>query len=159
FYMVGETYDFGNRDVIKSYVDPATKLDGQFDFPLRRHIVEALLMRVMNMSDLANFMNTNDYYYGASAVMSTFIGNHDLPRVIHLADDDTGWPNGQGADGKDRAWSGQPGVVGELEAYEKVANGFAVLFTNRGAPLVYYGDEVGLSGAGDPDNRRFMPWS
>ena len=30
--------------------------------------------------------------------------------------------------------------------------------TTRGAPLVYYGDEVGMPGAGDPDNRRFMQW-
>ena len=34
FYMVGETFD-GNRDLIKSYVNPDTMLDGQFDFPLR----------------------------------------------------------------------------------------------------------------------------
>ena len=34
-----------------------------------------------------------------------------------------------------------------------------MLFTNRGAPLVYYGDEIGMPGAGDPDNRRFMQWS
>ena len=159
FYMVGETYDFGNRDILKAYVDPSTKLDGQFDFPLRRHIVEAVVMRTMNMSDLASFMNGNDYFYGASAIMSTFIGNHDLPRVIHLADADTGWPSGQGADGKDRAWSNQPGAVNDLAAFERIANGFAVLYTNRGAPLVYYGDEIGLPGAGDPDNRRFMQWS
>jgi glycosidase len=25
-------------------------------------------------------------------------------------------------------------------------------------PLIYYGDEVGLAGGGDPDNRRMMPW-
>src|SRR5439155_21876910 len=31
--------------------------------------------------------------------------------------------------------------------------------TNKGAPLVYYGDEIGLPGAGDPDNRRMMQWS
>ena len=31
--------------------------------------------------------------------------------------------------------------------------------TNRGAPLVYYGDEIGLPGAGDPDNRRPMQWT
>lgn len=159
FYMVGETYDFGNRDLLKKYVDPATKLDGQFDFPLRRRVVEATLMRTTNMSDLASFMDSNDYFYGASAVMSTFIGNHDLPRVIHLAASSRLWGDDQAADGKDRAWQNQPGAVGELEAFERVANGFAVLFTNRGAPLVYYGDEIGMPGAGDPDNRRMMQWS
>jgi len=28
-----------------------------------------------------------------------------------------------------------------------------------GIPMVYYGDEWGMPGAGDPDNRRFMQWS
>jgi len=158
FYMVGETYDFGNRDVIKGYVDPSTKLDGQFDFPLRKQVVENVIMRFGNMSDLDGFMNSNDYYYGATAVMSTFIGNHDLPRIIHLAANNRIFGDDQGSDGKSRAWSNQPGAVTELEAYERVANGFAVLFTNRGAPLVYYGDEIGMPGAGDPDNRRMMTW-
>ncbi|MEW5988835.1 MAG: alpha-amylase family glycosyl hydrolase [Chloroflexota bacterium] len=31
--------------------------------------------------------------------------------------------------------------------------------TLPGAPSVYYGDEVGLSGGGDPDNRRTYPWA
>ncbi len=159
FYMVGETYDFGNRDVIKSYVEPSTKLDGQFDFPLRRVLVENVVMRLGSMTDLASFMNGNDYFYGANAIMSTFVGNHDLPRIIHLAANNRIWGDNQGADGKNLAWSGQPGAVAELEAYERLANGFAVLFTNRGAPLVYYGDEIGLPGAGDPDNRRFMQWT
>jgi glycosidase len=156
--MVGETYDFGNRDVLKQYIEPATKLDGQFDFPLRKNVVDAVIMRKQSMSDLASFMNSNDYFYGASSVMSTFIGNHDLPRIIHLATNTPAWDD-QSKDGKERAWSNQPGAVSELEAYERVANGFAVLYTNRGAPLVYYGDEIGLPGAGDPDNRRFMQWS
>jgi glycosidase len=159
FYMVGETYDFGNRDLLKQYVDPATKLDGQFDFPLRANLVQSVIMRTENMSDLASFMNSNDYYYGASAVMSTFIGNHDLPRIIHLAANNRPWGDNQASDGKNLAWSGQPGAVAEIEAYERVANAFGVLYTNRGAPLVYYGDEIGLPGAGDPDNRRFMQWT
>jgi cyclomaltodextrinase len=33
------------------------------------------------------------------------------------------------------------------------------LFTYVGAPLVYYGDEVGLQGGNDPDCRRCMVWS
>jgi hypothetical protein len=32
FYLVGETFESGNREVIKSFVGP-DKLDGQFDFP------------------------------------------------------------------------------------------------------------------------------
>jgi glycosidase len=35
---------------------------------------------------------------------------------------------------------------------------FTILFTTKGVPLVYYGDEIGMPGAGDPDNRRFMQW-
>ena len=31
--------------------------------------------------------------------------------------------------------------------------------TNPGIPLIYYGDEIGLAGGGDPDNRRMMPWN
>ena len=36
--------------------------------------------------------------------------------------------------------------------------GFTFLYTTKGIPLVYYGDEIGMAGAGDPDNRRFMQW-
>ena len=160
FYMVGETFDFGNRDAIRAYVDPATKLDGQFDFPARRHIVEGLIMRTMRLSDMVAFLDGNESFYGPQAVMSTFIGNHDLPRIIHLAANSRMWGDNQYADGKDRAWQSPPVTApAEREAYERVANGFALLATTKGAPLVYYGDEVGLAGAGDPDNRRFMTWS
>ncbi len=32
------------------------------------------------------------------------------------------------------------------------------LFTYPGAPCVYYGDEIGMEGGKDPDNRRAFPW-
>lgn len=34
----------------------------------------------------------------------------------------------------------------------------AILFTFPGVPLIYYGDETGLEGGCDPDNRRPYPW-
>lgn len=34
-----------------------------------------------------------------------------------------------------------------------------LLFTYPGVPCIYYGDEVGLSGNGDPESRRTMPWN
>jgi glycosidase len=156
--MVGETYDFGNRDFIKSFIDPATKLDGQFDFPERLNLVQAVLMRTENMSDLRNFMDSNDGYYGSGAIMSPFVGNHDMGRVIHMALDTPMW-DGYDNGSKNVAWSNQPQLPNYRRPFERLANAFAVLFTNRGAPLIYYGDEIGMAGAGDPDNRRDMQWS
>lgn len=34
----------------------------------------------------------------------------------------------------------------------------ALLFFMPGAPCIYYGDELGLQGGKDPDNRRTIPW-
>jgi glycosidase len=158
FYLVGETYDFGNRDFIKSFVDPQTKLDGQFDFPLRLDLVKSTLMRQEGMDGLAAFMDSNDGFYGATAVMSTFVGNHDLPRSIHLALDAPLW-NDPYTDGKNLSWSNSPGLPTNRSPFERMAVAFAVLLTNKGAPLIYYGDEIGLPGAGDPDNRRLMQFA
>lgn len=36
--------------------------------------------------------------------------------------------------------------------------GLGLIMTYPGVPCVYYGDEIGLAGGVDPDNRRPMPW-
>jgi glycosidase len=155
-YLVGETFS-GDPNAIKSYVDPCTKLDGQFDFPLRYNLNSVVLMRQSTMSQLISFMDSQVGFYG-SAVMSTFMGNADVPRSIEFAEDTPLWTD-PWANGKDRNFSNQPSAPATTNPYERLAVGFAILFTNRGIPLVYYGDEIGMPGAGDPDNRRFMQWS
>lgn len=157
FYLVGETFT-GERDLIKYYVRPDTMLDGQFDFPQRAVILATILRRTGSMSDLAGFLGSNDSFYGPGAVMSTFIGNHDVPRVIGFAEDQPLWGS-DWDDGKSRAWSNRPGLPSSSRPFERLAVAYTLLFTSPGVPLIYYGDELGLPGAGDPDNRRFMPWT
>ena len=36
---------------------------------------------------------------------------------------------------------------------------YLFIFTYPGAPCIYYGDEIGMRGAGDPDCRRAFPWN
>jgi cyclomaltodextrinase / maltogenic alpha-amylase / neopullulanase len=40
----------------------------------------------------------------------------------------------------------------------RVKLAYLFMFLSAGAPNIYYGDEVGLTGEHDPDNRRTMPW-
>ena len=156
FYLVGETFD-GNRDLIKSYVNPDTMLDGQFDFPLRGQILSTILRRDGAMSDLSGFLGSNDGFYGEASVMSTFIGNHDVPRAVHLAEDSPLFGPWDG--GKDRAWSNRPTQPEGAKPYERLSVAYALLLTMPGIPMIYYGDEFGMAGAGDPDNRHMMQWT
>ena len=159
FYMVGETFDRRTATSSSSTSIPQTKLDGQFDFPLRAKLVSAASSRRRAMSDLAAFMDSNDYYYGASAVMSTFIGNHDLPRIIHLAADTPLWGD-DWADGKDRAWGNQPRpAVGELGRSSASRRPSPCSSRTAACRSSTTATRSACPARGDPDNRRFMQWS
>ena len=46
--------------------------------------------------------------------------------------------------------------VDQWDLINHLSMAFAFTLTQSGAPLIYYGDEIGLHGGGDPDNRRTM---
>src|SRR5262245_30255658 len=65
-----------------------------------------------------------------NAAQLNLLGSHDTPRVVSL-------------------------LGGDIEAME-----LAMLLqgTLPGAPCVYYGDEIGLTGGKDPESRKAFPW-
>lgn len=161
FYLVGETFEYFNRDLLKSYVDSKSMLDGQFDFPLRRELCEAMFRPSGDLNGFSAWLNDNDGFYDRGvtnpSLMVNWVGNHDIPRAIHYA---TGQIDACTTGSfPENGWNGfQFQQPQNPEPYEMLGLSFAVLMTNPGIPLIYYGDEIGLAGGGDPDNRRMMPW-
>ena len=148
FYSVGETFD-GDRELLAAYVGEEL-LDGQFDFPLYFTLREAMLGWGATLEDLEASLEASQSVFG-DALMSTFLGNHDVERFITQA--------AEGAHGEcdpnGNFWN-PASAPAHAEPYERLRLGWSWLLTRPGLPLVYYGDEIGLPGYFDPDNRQPM---
>lgn len=148
-YQIGET--FGGNQLIKSYINPAM-LDAQFNFnqffTARRVFVET----GGNFKDLSSAVDEALEVYGYSHLMGNLMDSHDQVRMMAFLDGDLTLSD----DGAERAWRNPPLQVEHPETYDKELLFLAYLFTVPGIPVLYYGDEIGMTGAADPDNRRMM---
>jgi glycosidase len=147
-YQIGET--FGSRELIADYVGSGM-MDGQFDFNLYFDVRNCFAENNSDMTKLAISLKTSLAYYGHHNLMGNITGNHDLIRFITYADGSVK----PGEDDKEAGWQRNIEVV-NTESYKKLQNLTAFVMTIPGIPCVYYGDEIGMPGAGDPDNRRMM---
>lgn len=157
FYTVGETFS-GDRGLIGSYVNDR-ELDGQFDFPTYWALVSAFAREESGLSNgegslEATFQASQDAFAGH--LMSTFLGNHDVARFLSQADGEIGSLYGDSACGSDGNLRGVAQPTSDPVPYQKLNLAWTFLLTSEGLPLVYYGDEIGLPGYNDPDNRQPM---
>lgn len=149
-YFVGET--FQSREGINAFVGP-NMLDGQFDFPLYDVIIPCFAQGHVGFDDLEVALRLSEEVYGRSVRMSALLGNHDKPRFMAYADEDL--PHDEIDDMEEVGWALNI-EVDDPAAYEKLKMAMTFLLTIDGVPMIYYGDEIGMTGAGDPDNRRMM---
>ena len=140
FYMVGETFT-GDMNLLNKYIGDDL-LHAQFDFPLYYKIGN-----VLTGNGLYDAIHNGQSGYKAnfkSDLMGTFMGNHDVARAISVA-----------AGQNSSKWGNNP-TPGDWYAYDRVMAAWMILLTQPGVPLIYYGDEAGMPGSNDPDNRRMM---
>lgn len=90
--------------------------------------------------------------FGYNNLMGNIMDSHDKIRYMAYADGDLAINDGQAIE---IGWTNPP-QVDNPESYDKLKLHLAYLLTIPGIPIIYYGDEIGMTGAADPDNRRMM---
>ncbi len=155
FYIVGETFtgEFGH-DVIMDYVAD-WELHGQFDFPLL-YPIRRTFGQDASFEELETGLERSEDAYGETYPWhSPFLGNHDIPRFVTemVGNDDGPFGNTQ-----DLMADGPENSIDQQWIIDRLSMAHAFLLTIPGIPLLYYGDEIGLAGGPDPDNRRMMSW-
>ena len=104
-----------------------TQLTTLFDFPLY-FTTRDVLLKGAPVGKLANVLR-QDSLYPHPDFLVPFFANHDTTRF-------SGTPQGTPA---------------------RLKLAFGLICTVRGIPEIYYGDELGMPGGDDPDNRRDFP--
>lgn len=148
-YQIGET--FGGYDLVSSYVNNG-QLNAQFNFNLYDTALPVFLKKENSFELLDLQMQKTFQVYGVNHLMGNIVSSHDKIRYMAYADNDLEINDGKASE---IAWTNPP-EVDHLSSYDKLKLQFAYILTIPGVPVIYYGDEFGMTGAADPDNRRMM---
>jgi glycosidase len=107
------------------------------DFPFQQ-VASAYAADASGARGLGNRLSDDDYFRtsnGVDPAFTTFLGNHDMGRAAQ------------------QILSQAPGLDGNALT-QHVLLGYDVLYLLRGAPVVLYGDEVGMIGTGGDQQAR-----
>ena len=149
-YQIGET--FGDHSLISSYVNNG-QLSAQFNFNLYWPARYAFAVEDESFAGLAAEMERVIDIYGQNHLMANLMDSHDQPRYPAYLEGDLDW----GDNAAEFGWHNNI-QVNDPMTYDKIEMYYTYLMTIPGPPVIYYGNEIGLTGASDPDNRRMMPW-
>ncbi|NPV01063.1 MAG: alpha-glycosidase [Brevinematales bacterium] len=110
-----------------------TEFDAVMNYRFRDASLEFFANRRINADEFVKIIGEQiyDYPMQANFAMLNLLTSHDTARFFTVAG----------------------------ERLDRVRLAIAFQFTYMGAPCVYYGEETGMTGGKDPDNRRFMNWN
>ncbi|MEN9824615.1 MAG: hypothetical protein RI953_360 [Pseudomonadota bacterium] len=133
-FVFGELLDESSYDAFDPYLQSG--FEGLFNFPLRRSLIDTFA-KGASVDVAASRIREMIARFGQrqSRWLITLLDNHDVPRFT-----------------EEFSKSMSPGVV-----HERYKLALTALLTLPGIPQLTYGNEVGMYGGSDPDNRRMMP--
>ena len=138
----------GIWDDASEWVDRGNRFDGAMNYPLTEQVLRFVIGKRLDSSlvekvgyDLRPTTDADEFCRALGELHNrmppdvqvsnlNLVGSHDTPRIRTLCNDDA----------------------------DLARLAHLLLFCLPGAPSIYYGDELGLEGAHDPDCRGTMPW-
>lgn len=131
--IIGEVWEDASDKVdygVRMHFLGGRQLDSVMNYPLREDIL-AFTRSEIDAAEFASRQMSRMENYPGEAFYACFncIGSHDRERIMTI-----------------------------LGSEKAVRFASALQYAMPGVPVIYYGDELGVCGAADPDNRRTMPW-
>ena len=132
--LIGEVWEDATNKIAygerRHYLEGGI-LHGVMNYPFRDIIIGLLDNQLTTQEAVLMCMNLKENY-PPEAFKNNLnnIGSHDTTRILTALQTES----------------------------EKVKQALLLLFVLPGVPCIYYGDEVGVEGGMDPDNRRNYPW-
>jgi len=127
-----ETYLIGEIWRDPSIWTKGDTFDGIMNYALRNSILDYCVYDRMDAEDFNYELEQQIGIFNQSACYQlNILGSHDTPRIFTLCS----------------------------EEINRMLLTITFLFTYIGVPMIYYGDEIGLTGGDDPDCRKCMPWN
>lgn len=142
--LIGEVLEF-DVDAISQY-QQHWAFDSLFDFPMQQAMVDTFiydqsLKKLVSPFNGGTGILEKDSFYTNHNKMVTLLDNHDLSsRFMTLAVDRSG------------------GTEFKHAAAKLMKLAMTFMFTIRGIPQIYYGNEIGMEGRYDPENRKDFEW-
>ena len=108
------------------------QLDSIMNYPIKFACVDFFAKRLINAKEFLSILATNRMLYmdSINKQLLNLIGSHDTSRFLTECHDNI----------------------------DKMKLAIVFQFTYIGVPYIYYGDEIGLTGGADPQNRKCMIW-
>ncbi|MEE5987096.1 pullulanase [Ligilactobacillus equi] len=134
--LIGEVWEDSSNKYVdgqwRPYID-GDNLTGTMNYPFRKFILDILraesnLSEVTAMNQMLQVVENYPREYLQNCLNN--LGTHDIERIKYMLDEDD----------------------------QMVVLAFAMMFALPGVLCIYYGDEAGVTGKKNPDNRRFFPW-
>ncbi|MGL5624025.1 glycoside hydrolase family 13 protein [Cetobacterium sp.] len=147
--IVGEVWEDASNKISygqrREYFN-GKQLDSVMNYPLRTYLLN-FYNGSIDSETLCKYMNSLKENYPRENYYSLYnlLGSHDVKRIKTSV--------------KEIVQNSSIDSQYHEAATTRILKSLSLIqFTLPGVPVIYYGDEVGLEGEKDPDNRRTYPW-